>query len=71
MRLSISHLTSYRYSSEVSEELDAVAARSVRHADFQPTYGWVAAFNTFAFAYSRAGNYRSAVPYLLVFKTKK
>jgi hypothetical protein len=50
-------------SREVGEELDRVAARSVRHADFQPTYGWVAAFNTFAFAYSLAGNYGAAVPY--------
>jgi len=48
---------------EVRDELVGAAIHSVRHEDYQPVHGWVAAHSVFAFALFRGGWFASATPH--------
>lgn len=53
--------TKYMSQPEVVAELNAAADQSVRHPAFRRRPGWPAIHNTFAFAFTCATDYRSAV----------
>ncbi|WP_200210179.1 hypothetical protein [Micromonospora coerulea] len=53
----------YMRQPEVREQLRDAAARSVGHPAYRPVYGWVQAQSSFAYAWSLAGDRRSAAPH--------
>ncbi|MFY1697947.1 hypothetical protein [Solwaraspora sp. WMMA2101] len=50
---------------EVKEEVRMAAARSVLHADFRPTYGWIDAASQFAMVHSLLGDHAAAAPHFV------
>ncbi|WP_157746322.1 hypothetical protein [Micromonospora inositola] len=48
---------------EVREQLRQAVARSVGHPAYRPVFGWVQAHSSFAYAWTLAGDRRSAAPH--------